>query len=84
VSDDLSLALLRALSEDAAPVSIPRLGKRLGVGASVVMRALTLMGDAVLGGQAGPGWVHMRNEEGRWVASLTEAGRQHCAQYHHG
>jgi hypothetical protein len=68
MSEDLSGALLRALAEDEAPVSIPRLGKRLGVGASVVMRALTLM----------------RNEEGRWVASLTDAGRQHCAQRSHG
>nr|WP_315494066.1 hypothetical protein [uncultured Rhodoferax sp.] len=84
MSEDLSGALLRALAEDGAPVSIPRLGKRLGVGASVVMRALTLMGDAVLGGQAGPGWVHMRHEDGRWMVSLTEAGRQHCAQRSHG
>jgi FdhD protein len=84
MSEDVSGALLRALAEDDAPVSVPRLGKRLGVGASVVMRALTLMGDAVLGGQAGPGWVHMRHEEGRWMASLTDAGRQHCAQRSHG
>lgn len=84
MSDDLSAALLRVLADEAAPVSIPRLSKRLGVGASVVMRTLTLMGDAVLGGQAGPGWVHMRNEDGRWVAGLTEAGRQHCAQQRHG
>jgi len=84
MSEDLSGALLRALVEDGAPISVPRLGKRLGVGASVVMRALTLMGDAVLGGQAGPGWVRMQHEEGRWMASLTEAGRQHCAQRSHG
>lgn len=84
MSDAMPEALLRALAEDGGPVSIPRLGKRLGVGASVVMRALTLMGDAVLGGQPGPGWVHMRHEEGRWVVSLTEAGRQHCAQRSHG
>ena len=84
MSDDLPQTLLRALAEDAGPVSVPRLGKRLGVGASVVMRALTLMGDAVLGGQAGPGWVRMQHEEGRWMVSLTEAGRQHCAQRSHG
>lgn len=84
MSEDVSGALLRVLAESDAPVSVPRLGKRLGLGASVVMRTLTLMGDAVLGGQAGPGWVQLRCEEGRWLASLTEAGRQHLAHVPHG
>lgn len=81
---DVAEALLRALAESAQPVSVPRLGKRLGLGASVVMRTLTLMGDAVLGGQAGPGWVQLRCEDERWLASLTEAGRQHLAELPHG
>lgn len=81
---DVGEALLRVLAESAQPVSVPRLGKRLGLGASVVMRTLTLMGDAVLGGQAGPGWVQLRCEDERWLASLTEAGRQHLAELPHG
>lgn len=81
---DVAEALLRVLAESAQPVSVPRLGKRLGLGASVVMRTLTLMGDAVLGGQAGPGWVTLRCEDERWLASLTDAGRQHLAQLPHG
>ncbi len=81
---DVGDALLRVLAESEQPVSVPRLGKRLGLGASVVMRSLTLMGDAVLGGQAGPGWVQLRCDQGRWLASLTEAGRQHLAHTPHG
>nr|WP_095949428.1 hypothetical protein [Variovorax boronicumulans] len=56
-------------------MSLPRLGKRLGQGASVVMRQLTLMGDAALGGARGPGWVRVVQLEDRWVAHLTDAGR---------
>lgn len=81
---DVGDALLRVLAESDQPVSVPRLGKRLGLGASVVMRTLTLMGDAVLGGQAGPGWVQLRCEDERWLASLTAAGRQHLADLSHG
>ena len=83
MSDVVMQALLQALAESAGPVSVPRLGKRLGLGASGVMRTLTLMGDAVLGGQAGPGWVQLRCDDGRWLASLTEAGRQHLAASSH-
>ncbi|RYF21299.1 MAG: hypothetical protein EOO33_17225 [Comamonadaceae bacterium] len=58
----------------AASVSLPRLSKRLGVGASVVLRELTLLGDAALGGIAGPGWVRMQQDDGRWRVALTPAG----------
>ena len=78
---DLPAALLRALAEEAGQgaaqgVSLPRLVKRLGLGASVLMRALSGMGDAVLGGVRGPGWVQVTQHDGRWVVQLTEAGRQ--------
>jgi FdhD protein len=56
-------------------MSLPRLGKRLGQGASVVMRQLTRMGDATLGGVRGPGWVRVVQLDDRWVAHLTDAGR---------
>ena len=73
----LTEALLRALAE-APPgkaVSLPRLGKQLGQGASVLMRQLTLMGDAVVGGVRGPGWVQVEQHQGGWRASLTDEGR---------
>lgn len=74
----LPAALLRALAEEGGErgVSLPRLVKRLGLGASALMRELTLMSDAVLGGQRGPGWVRVEQQDGRWVAHLTEAGRE--------
>ena len=74
----LTAALLRALAQEGSEhgVSLPRLVKRLGLGASVLMRELTCMSDAVLGGVRGPGWVRVAQSDGRWVAQLTEAGRQ--------
>ncbi len=82
----LAWALLQALVEeggdgggDDVAVSLPRLGKRLGQGVSVLMRQLSLMGDAVIGGMSGPGWVQVREEGGRWTAQLTEAGRAFVA-----
>lgn len=76
-ADAFSIAILRALAEAPGEgcMSLPRLGKRLGQGASVVMRQLTLMGDAALGGVRGPGWVRVVQLDDRWVAHLTDAGR---------
>lgn len=72
-----SIAILRALAEvpGEGGMSLPRLGKRLGQGASVVMRQLTLMGDSALGGVRGPGWVRVVQLDDRWVAHLTDGGR---------
>lgn len=77
VQDPLSVALLRELLQAPGEggMSLPRLGKRLGLGASAVMRQLSLMSDAVLGGQPGPGWVRVVQLDDRWVAHLTERGR---------
>lgn len=76
-ADAFSVAILRALAETSGEggMSLPRLGKRLGQGASVVMRQLTRMGDATLGGVRGPGWVRVVQQDDRWVAHLTDAGR---------
>lgn len=75
--DPLSRAILLALAD--APrdggVSLPRLGKQLGQGASVLMRQLTLMGDATLGGVRGPGWVRVVQLDDRWVVHLEAPGR---------
>ncbi|EJE48811.1 hypothetical protein PMI14_06748 [Acidovorax sp. CF316] len=81
--ETLACAILRALAEEsrgqdgaAAPgVSLPRLGKRLGQGVSVLLRELTLMSGAAMGGQRGPGWVRVDQVGERWVAHLTDAGR---------
>lgn len=79
--DPLSAAILRELA--AAPgdagMSLPRLGKHLGLGASVLMRALSAMGHARIGGVDGPGWVRVTQEEYRWTAALTEGGRRFWA-----
>ena len=74
-------AILRELAQEpeGRGMSLPRLGKRLGLGASVLMRHLTLMGDAALGGQLGPGWVRVVQADDRWVAHLTEEGFLQCA-----
>lgn len=76
--DPLSAAILQALAEapGAGGMSLPRLGKRLGQGASVLLRQLALMSDAPVGGVAGPGWVRVVREDERWVVHLTDTGRQ--------
>ncbi len=73
----LRAGILRELADAPAAggMSLPRLGKRLGQGVSVLMRELTLMGDAVIGGVSGPGWVRVVQLDERWVAHLTPAGR---------
>lgn len=81
--DTLAAAILRALDEDSrsgagassAGMSLPRLGKRLGQGASVLLRELSLMSDAPVGGQRGSGWVRVERAGERWVAFLTDEGR---------
>ena len=81
--DELSAAILRELA--AAPgeagMSMPRLGKHLGLGASVLMRAMAAMSHARIGGVEGPGWVRVVQVDDRWTATLTEAGRDFCAQH---
>ncbi len=81
--DELSAAILRELA--AAPgeagMSLPRLGKHLGLGASVLMRSLSAMSHARIGGVDGPGWVRVTQVEERWTAALTEAGRDFCTRH---
>ena len=76
VDDPFAAAILVELATAPPPggMSLPRLAKRLGLGVSVVLRKLSLMGDAVIGGQAGPGWVRVEQTEERWVVYLTEVG----------
>jgi hypothetical protein len=81
--DALPAAILRELASAPgdAGMSLPRLGKHLGLGASVLMRALSAMGHARIGGIDGPGWVRVTQEEDRWTAALTEAGRDFCKRH---
>ena len=81
--DELPIAILRELASTPgeAGMSLPRLGKRLGLGASVLMRALSAMSHARIGGIDGPGWVRVTQVDERWIATLTEAGREFCEQH---
>ncbi|MFL6698773.1 MAG: hypothetical protein ACJ8GJ_16535 [Vitreoscilla sp.] len=81
--DELPAAILRELATapNDAGMSLPRLGKHLGLGASVLMRALSAMGHARIGGVDGPGWVRVTQIDDRWTAALTEAGREFCARH---
>ncbi|WP_231993127.1 hypothetical protein [Mitsuaria sp. 7] len=57
-------------------VSLPRLAKRTGLRVSVLLRLYTLMSDARVGDVQGPGWVRLHvDEDGRWIAKITLAGR---------
>ncbi|WP_245643230.1 hypothetical protein [Roseateles chitosanitabidus] len=57
-------------------VSLPRLAKRTGMRVSVLLRLYTLMSDARVGAEQGPGWVRLHvDEDGRWIAHITPAGR---------
>lgn len=73
--EELAVAILRELATEPGPMSLPRLGKRLGQGASVLMRCLARMGDAPIAGTPGPGWVSLQQQDGRWIAALTDSGR---------
>lgn len=58
-------------------VALTRLAKRLDERVSVLLRRCTALGDAVVGGVAGPGWLSLAVDDGgRWTVRLTEAGRQ--------
>jgi hypothetical protein len=81
---ETSLLLLRTLAElddKGQGVALTRIAKRLGLSVSGLMREFTLLSDARLGGEAGPGWVRLACDEegsGRWLAHLTEQGRVQC------
>jgi hypothetical protein len=81
--DALPAAILRELATapNDAGMSLPRLGKHLGLGASVLMRALSAMSHARIGGVDGPGWVRVTQVDDRWTAALTQAGREFCEQH---
>ena len=77
VDDPFAMVILAELATSTSPggMSLPRLAKKLDVGASVLLRQLSRMGDAAIGGQPGPGWVRVVQTEDRWIIHLTDAGR---------
>ena len=72
----LAQAILHALAQNGPDTAVPlaRLSKRLGQSASVLLRALSFMGESDWAGQRGPGWVRVWQEEGRWMVALTDTG----------
>ena len=74
----LGAALLQALLDDdqgQQGISLPRLSKHLGQSASAVLREAHALSDAAMGGQRGPGWVRVWQEEGRWMVGLVLVGK---------
>ena len=73
---ELAQAILHALAQNGPDTAVPlaRLSKRLGQSASVLLRALSFMGESAWAGQRGPGWVRVWQEEGRWMVALTDTG----------
>jgi FdhD protein len=75
-----ALRLLVELDQQATQpgsgVALTRLAKRLQTPLSALLRELTLVGSASMGGHAGPGWVRVQADaDGRWLAWATDAGR---------
>ncbi|MFT4190321.1 MAG: hypothetical protein QM617_02225 [Comamonas sp.] len=78
--DEFAFAILHELAAqaDGSGLSLPGLGKRLGLGASVLLRQLSTMGEV---GEAGPGWVRVERDAQRWVIFITETGRAQCGRW---
>jgi hypothetical protein len=84
--EDQARLALQALAEldGGKGVSLPRLAKRTGLRVSVLLRLFTLLSDARVGDSVGPGWVRLvLEEDGRWMASMTAAGRGDPEQWDH-
>jgi len=68
----LLLQTLRELAPGGEPVALTRLAKRLDERVSVLLRELTALSDAAIGGVAGPGLVRLAcDDTGRWTVALA-------------
>lgn len=68
---DKLLNTLRELAPGGEPVALTRLAKRLDQRVSVLLRELTALSDASLGGVPGPGLVQLAcDDAGRWTVRL--------------
>ena len=71
MSPELLLQTLRELAPAGEPVALARLAKRLDQRVSVLLRELTALSDARLGGVPGPGLVRLDcDDAGRWTAAI--------------
>ena len=69
---ELLLQTLNEIAPGGEPVALTRLAKRLDERVSVLLRELTALSDASLGGVAGPGLVRLNcDESGRWTVALV-------------
>lgn len=76
MAEDMLLHLLAELDAGGG-VALARLAKRLDERVSVLLRRLTPLSGAVVGGAPGPGWVQLScDDAGRWTAQITPAGRE--------
>jgi hypothetical protein len=70
------LHTLRELAPGGEPVALTRLAKRLDERVSVLLRELTPLSDASIGGVPGAGLVQLACDDGgRWTVALTPGGR---------
>lgn len=84
MGDDALLLQLIAELDGGDGVALTRLAKRLDERVSVLLRRCTALGDATLGGVAGPGWLLLDVDDGgRWTVRMTEAGRRHLSTQEH-
>jgi hypothetical protein len=71
MSPELLLQTLHELAPGGEPVALTRLAKRLDQRVSVLLRALTALSEASLGGVPGPGLVRLAcDDAGRWTVAL--------------
>jgi hypothetical protein len=69
------LQALRELGPGGEPVALTRLAKRLDQRVSVLLRELTALSDASVGGAPGPGLVRLAcDDSGRWTVRLFPKG----------
>lgn len=75
---EVLLRLLLELDEGGQAIALTRLAKRMNERVSVLLRLCTALGEDVVGGVAGPGWLSLAcDDSGRWTVRLTETGRRH-------
>ena len=69
--DQQLLQTLHELVPGGEPVALTRLAKRLDQRVSVLLRELTALSDASVGGVPGPGLVQLAcDDAGRWTVRL--------------
>ncbi|RZL36740.1 MAG: hypothetical protein EOP35_10320 [Rubrivivax sp.] len=69
----LLLQTLSELAPEGGPVALTRLAKRLDQRVSVLLRELTALSDASVGGVPGPGLVRLAcDDAGRWTVQRCE------------